>query len=100
MKISERTLSGVGTLYHANNRYTTVFVDKCRKIFFSSYFDAYRRTLTIRKKVKMDHKLIQQIEQTGFPEHFQERESDYPVEDIFGDEIMSNDIYFIISDGV
>ncbi|OES45838.1 YqaI family protein [Domibacillus iocasae] len=47
----------------------------------------------------MDHPLIQKIERTGFPEHFQERESDYPVEDIFGDEIMSNDIYFIMKDG-
>ncbi|WP_309087159.1 hypothetical protein [Domibacillus sp.] len=47
----------------------------------------------------MDHPLIQQIERTGFPEHFQERESDYPIEDIFGDEIMSNDIYFVMKDG-
>lgn len=31
--------------------------------------------------------------------HFQKREADYPVEDIFGDEIMSNDIYFIMKDG-
>jgi len=47
----------------------------------------------------MDHPIIQQIERTGFSEHFQERETDYPVEDIFGDEIMSNDIYFVMKDG-
>jgi hypothetical protein len=47
----------------------------------------------------MDHPIIQQIERTGFPEYMQQREADHPVEDVFGDEIMSNDIYFVMKDG-
>lgn len=47
----------------------------------------------------MDYPIIQQIERTGFPEYMQQREADQPVEDVFGDEIMSNDIYFVMKDG-
>lgn len=45
-----------------------------------------------------NHPIIEQIERTGFPEYMREVE-DTPVEDMFGDEIMSNDIYFIMKDG-
>ncbi|OAH53866.1 hypothetical protein AWH48_11380 [Domibacillus aminovorans] len=47
----------------------------------------------------MKHPIIDQIERTGFPEYMREIEGDTPVEDMFGDEIMSNDIYFIMKDG-
>ncbi|OAH53116.1 hypothetical protein AWH48_12225 [Domibacillus aminovorans] len=45
-----------------------------------------------------DHTIIEQIERTSFPEYLREIE-DTPVEDMFGDEIMSNDIYFVMKDG-
>lgn len=47
----------------------------------------------------MNHPIVEQIERTGFPEFMHEPESDHPVEDMFGDEIMSNDLYYVMKDG-
>lgn len=45
----------------------------------------------------MEHSIIQEIEHTGFPELRQVE--DHPVEDMFGDEIMKDDLYFIMKGG-
>jgi hypothetical protein len=47
----------------------------------------------------MNDPIVEQIERTGYPIDLQEVTEDHPVEDMFGDEIMNNNIYFIFKNG-
>lgn len=44
----------------------------------------------------MTNPVIEHIAETSFPEMRQVE--DYPVEDVFGDEVMPQDLYFIMKD--
>ena len=46
-----------------------------------------------------DHPMIEQVERTGYPTYLQQIENDTPVEDMFGDEIQQNDLYFVFKNG-
>ncbi|WP_338749852.1 YqaI family protein [Bacillus sp. FJAT-52991] len=46
-----------------------------------------------------DHPMIEQIERTGYPAYLEEQVADTPIEDMFGDEILDNDIYFVFKNG-